>query len=226
MPDGVQLRLVQRGEAFAILLDRTELMSTRVSHSEESLATMTCARLAERAAPDLLIGGYGMGYTLRAALSVLGAKASVTIAEIVPEIITWARGPMAKLTAGCLDDPRVLLVNDDVAMLIDAAKSGYDAILLDVDNGPEGITRLLNDNLYTAWGLAKAMLALKPGGILAIWSAGPSAAFTRQLNASGFQVDEVKVRSRPNNKGAHHTIWFAQKPKGDTPQAARKGTKR
>ena len=205
----MQLRLVQRGNEFAILLDRTELMSTRVSASEEALATMTCARLGARVAPELLIGGYGMGYTLRSALAVLGVDATVTLAELVPEIIEWARGPMEGLTAGCLDDPRLQLVSGDVAILIDAARAGYDAILLDVDNGPEGITRLDNDLLYTARGLRAAWLALKAGGILAIWSAGPDAAFVVRLKDAGFRVEEVSVRERAGNRGAHHVIWFA-----------------
>lgn len=207
----MQLRLVQRGNEFAILLDRTELMSTRVSASEEALATMTCERLSAHVAPELLIGGYGMGFTLRAALAALGEDATVTVAELVPEIITWARGPMQGLTAGCLDDPRIQLIDGDVAVLIDAARAGYDAILLDVDNGPEGITRLDNDLLYTTRGLRAARLALKPGGILAIWSAAPDAAFVVRLEEAGFQVEEVSVRERAGNRGAHHVIWFAQR---------------
>src|SRR3546814_8135828 len=137
---------------FAIVLDRNELMCSDRSASEEALATMTCERLGGRPAPQLLIGGYGKGFTLRAALAALGEDASVTVAELVPEIIQWARGPMRELTAECLDDARVLLVMDDVAMLIDAAWEGYDAILLDVDNGPEGLTRRLNDRLYSRHG--------------------------------------------------------------------------
>jgi spermidine synthase len=211
VPDGVQLRLVQRGDEFTILLDRTELMSTRVSASEEALATLTCERLGNRPAPELLIGGYGMGYTLRAALACFGPDASVTLAEIVPEIITWARGPMAALTAGCLDDPRVVLVSDDVAMLINAARAGYDAILLDVDNGPEGLTRPFNDHLYTTAGLQAAKRALKPGGILAIWSAWPDPAFAARLAQAGFVVAEVSVKEQSGDRGADHVIWFAQR---------------
>jgi spermidine synthase len=149
---------------------------------------------------------------LRAALAVLGADAGVTVAELVPEIIEWARGPMQALTAGCLDDPRVTLVGDDVAMLIDAARDGYDAILLDVDNGPEGLTRDGNDHLYGPRGLEAAKRALKPGGVLAIWSVATDAGFTKRLNAAGFDTSEVRVRERPGNKGAHHVIWFARKP--------------
>ncbi len=212
MPDGALLRLVQRGDDFTILLDRTELMSTRASASEEALATLTYERLVGRAAPDLLIGGYGMGYTLRAALAVLPAEAHVTLAELVPEVIEWARGPMGKLTAGCLDDPRVLLVADDVAMLIDAARDGYDAILLDVDNGPEGITRRINDHLYTDDGVMAAKLALKPGGVLAVWSAWPDPDFTTRLVEAGFHVTETVVMEQADGEGDKHLIWFAQRP--------------
>lgn len=209
MPDGVHLRLVQGDGEFTILLDRTELMSTRVSASEEALATMTCERLGNRSAPELLIGGYGLGYTLRAALGAIGDDGHVILAEIVPEVIEWARGPMQHLTDGCLDDTRVLLVEDDVAMLIHSARAGYDAILLDVDNGPEGITRLENDNLYTVRGLRAAKLALKPDGILAVWSASSCASFTLRLEEAGFRVEEVSVREGAGNQGAHHVIWFA-----------------
>jgi len=212
VPDGVELRLMRRGDDFTILLDRNELMSTRVRASEEALATLTHTRLAGRARQQWLIGGYGMGFTLRAALATLDADASVTIAEIVPEIIEWALGPMEKLTANCLDDSRVVLVKDDVAMLIDAAADGYDAILLDVDNGPDGLTRRENDSLYSRRGLVAAMDALTPGGIMAIWSADTDQAFTKRLTDAGFEVSVVRVRSRPNGKGAHHIIWFAQKP--------------
>lgn len=211
VPGGEELRLFRRGGDFMIVLDRNELMNTRMSGSEEALATMTCARLGSRRAPQLLIGGYGMGFTLRAALEVLDADASVTVAELVPEIIEWARGPMEELTANCLDDPRVVLVKQDVALLIGAASSGYDAILLDVDNGPDGLTRRANDRLYSMRGLHAAKTALKPDGILAVWSAERDPAFTQRLKDAGFAVAEVGVRARGNGKGAHHIIWFAQK---------------
>ena len=211
VPDGVELRLMRRGDEFTILLERNELMNTRVSNSEEALATMTSARLGERAGSEWLIGGYGMGFTLRAALRTLAADATLTVAEIVPEIIEWARGPMEALTAGCLEDPRVVLVNDDVAMLIDSARDAYDAILLDVDNGPDGLVRRVNDCLYANNGLLAAKAALRAGGILAIWSAEPDTNFTTRLEKAGFAVDVVRVRSRPNGKGANHVIWFARK---------------
>lgn len=211
VPDGVELRLIRSEGDFAIVLRDNELMSTDMYASEEALAELTCERLAGCAAPQLLIGGYGMGFTLRAALGTLGDDASVTVAELVPEIIEWARGPMGFLTADCLDDPRVVLVMVDVAVLIDAAREGYDAILLDVDNGPSGLTRRLNDHLYSQSGLGAAMAALKPKGILAVWSAEPEPDFPAQLKDAGFEVTEVLV-ALPNGEDAHHVIWFAQKP--------------
>ncbi|MBU3077514.1 spermidine synthase [Sphingomonas quercus] len=209
IPGGDELRLFRRGADFMIVLDRNELMSSRMSGSEEALATMTCARLGKRAAPHLLIGGYGMGFTLRAALGCLGAQARVTVAELVPEIIEWARGPMAALTAGCLDDPRVVLREGDVAPIIAEQAGAYDAILLDVDNGPDGLVRLANDRLYTPAGLAAAKAALRPGGVLAIWSAASDPAFARTLVRAGFAVDEIAVKARSNGKGPRHVIWFA-----------------
>ncbi|EHJ61174.1 hypothetical protein [Novosphingobium pentaromativorans] len=211
VPEGVEMRLVQHGEGFTILLEDNELMSTEANASEEALATMTCARLGDRAAVHMLVGGYGMGYTLRAALGALAEDASVVVAEIVPEIIEWALGPMRHITAGCLDDPRVMLVKEDLAMLIDAAREGYDAILLDVDNGPEGLTRRQNDLLYSRSGLERTMNALTPGGIAAIWSAWPDPAFTALLEEVGFEVSVVTVTSRPGGKGHKHVIWFARK---------------
>jgi spermidine synthase len=210
VPGGDPLRLFQHGGDFIIALDRNELMSSRMSGSEEALAEMSCDRLRGGAAPHLLIGGYGMGFTLRAALARLGANARLTVAELVPDIIDWARGPMAAMTAGCLDDPRVDLLIGDVSGVIGGATARYDAILLDVDNGPDGLTRIENDRLYSMGGLARARAALRPGGILAIWSAAPDPKFTRRLKESGFAVDEVVVRARSNGKGPRHLIWFAR----------------
>jgi spermidine synthase len=209
---GEDLRLFRRGDDFMIVLDRNELMNSRMSGSEEALAVMTCDRLRERGTPQLLIGGYGMGFTLRAALAALGPRARITVAELVPEILQWARGPMAALTDGCLDDPRVTLLEWDVAAVIDAGNAVYDAILLDVDNGPDGLVRGANDRIYSARGLAAAKAALRPGGVLAIWSVATDTAFTRRLGMAGFQVDEVRVRARSNGKGPQHVIWFATRP--------------
>jgi len=210
VPGGEQLRLYRRGADYMIVLDRNELMNSRMSGSEEVLAVDTIERLG-RPSPHLLIGGYGMGFTLRAALGALGPEARVTVAELVSKIIDWARGPMAALTAGCLDDPRVRVVDGDVAALIEAARDEYDAILLDVDNGPDGLTRAGNDRLYSPRGLEAARKALRPGGILAVWSAAPDTGFARRLSEARFEVDEVAVRARRNNKGPRHVIWFARK---------------
>jgi spermidine synthase len=209
-PGGVELRLVRHDADHVIMVGATELMSSRVGGSEEALAVMTCERLRKGGEPHLLIGGYGMGFTLRAALGRLGPAARVTVVEIVPEIIDWARGPMAALTAGCLDDPRVQLAMGDVAVSIGAASKRYDAILLDVDNGPSGLVRAANDGLYSMKGLAAAKAALRPGGILAVWSAVSDEAFTRRLKDVGFSVEQVTVRARSNGKGPRHVIWFAQ----------------
>ena len=210
VPGGGELRLYRRGDDYIIVIDRDELMSSRMSGSEEALAQMSCDRLRSARAAHLLIGGYGMGFTLRAALAALGDDAKVTVAELVPAIIDWARGPMAHIAQGCLDDPRVELAIGDVATAIASATRRYDAILLDVDNGPDGLTHPANDRLYSAAGLAAAKAALKPGGILAIWSAAPDPKFARRLSVSGFQVEEVGVRARSNGKGPRHVIWFAR----------------
>jgi spermidine synthase len=211
IPGGGELRLVRHGADYMIVLDRNELMSSRMSGSEEALATLTCARLRDRKTPHLLIGGYGMGFTLRAALAELGNDAKLTVAELVPEIITWARGPMVDLAAGCLDDPRVRLIEGDVTPLIGTSFGTFDAILLDVDNGPDGLVRRGNNQLYSMRGLAAARAALTPGGVLAIWSAAPDKAFTQRLIDAGFSVEEISVRARQNGKGPQHVIWLATK---------------
>jgi spermidine synthase len=150
-----------------------------------------------------------MGFTLRAALAAMPASVRITVAEIVPQIVEWARGPLAHIFAGCLDDPRVAIEIADVGGLIATREASYDAILLDVDNGPEGLSRDGNDRLYSLAGLAKARAALKPGGVLAVWSAHPDAKFTRRLSETGFRTEEIGVRERRGGKGARHTIWLA-----------------
>lgn len=209
---GGQLRLMQRGAEFSIMIGSNELMNSRLSGSEEALAVMTCERIADRAKPALLIGGLGMGFTLRAALAELGRDARVVVSELVPAVVAWARGPMANLHGGTLDDPRVEIVERDVADLIGEARSAYDAILLDVDNGPDGLTREANDRLYSAAGLDRARAALKPGGVLAVWSSAPDTSFSRRLGRAGFAVDEVVVRAHAGRSGARHVIWFARSP--------------
>lgn len=209
VPGGEELKLYKHDRDFMITLGHNELMSTRKWGSEVALAEQSIARLKDVRAPHILIGGYGMGFTLRAALAILPRDARVTVVELVPEIIAWARGPMADVMAGCLDDPRVHLVMGDVGIVIAGGRQDYDAILLDVDNGPDGLVREDNDEIYARSGLIAARTALTPGGVLAIWSAGADPAFTRRLQKARFAVDEVKVASRSNGKGPKHLIWFA-----------------
>ena len=214
IPGGDTLTLIRHGTDHVVMLGRDELMGTRMRFSEEQLAELTIAEL-KTDSPRVLIGGYGMGFTLRAALAKVGAKGHVTVAEIVPEIVEWAQGPLAHLTGDSLSDPRLSIDLCDVAALIDDALDGsqpkWDAILLDVDNGPDGIVRTGNERLYTRTGLARARDALAPGGVLAVWSAAPDPKFARRLKDSGLEVEERTVRARPNNKGPRHTIWFARR---------------
>lgn len=222
VPDGnVPLRLMQRGQEFTIKLGQNELMSSRLFGSEEALATLTCFRLKDVKSPNLLIGGYGMGFTLRAALKVLGPKAKVTVVELIPAIVAWARGPMAGLTGDSLDDPRVTIAEGDVVKAIRSAKGAYDAILLDVDNGPEGLTRKSNDALYDLSGLHASLAALRPGGVLAVWSSFPHPKFTSLLRKAGFATEEIPIRAAGPRGGARHVIWLATKPKA-TPAIATK----
>jgi spermidine synthase len=211
MPDGGgEIRLLRHGADFSIMLGRIELMNSRMSGSEEALAALTCARLTSRAGPRLLIGGLGMGFTLRAALAQTGKDADLVVAELVPAVIAWAHGPLAPLFGDSLADRRVTVVEDDVGALIRSAREAYDSILLDVDNGPDALTRKANDWLYAAKGLEAARSALRPGGILAIWSAYPDRVFAERLRRARFAVEEIKVRAR-QGRGAHHIIWLATK---------------
>jgi len=211
VPGGVgELRLMRRGAEFAIMLDRAELMNSRRAGSEEALAILACARLLDRQTAHILIGGLGMGFTLRAALAELGPKATVTVAELVPEVVTWARGPMAEIFGDSLTDSRVMIREVDVGKLIRVGKPTYDAILLDVDNGPDGLSRPANDGLYNVAGLAAARAALRPGGLLAVWSAAPDRDFSQRLQRGGFTVEEIGARSR-GKRGARHVVWIASK---------------
>jgi spermidine synthase len=206
---GGELRLIRRGDDFWIMLGANALMSTRLRGSEEALATLACERIAGRLRPAMLIGGLGMGFTLRAALGALPRGAEVVVSELVPAIVAWARGPMAHVHGSSLDDPRVRIDEGDVGDLIAAARSSFDAILLDVDNGPDALSRESNDRLYDLEGLRRARSALRPGGLLAVWSAAPDNAFARRLGKAGFAVDEVTVRAHAGKKGAKHVIWLA-----------------
>ena len=211
IPGGGEIRLMRRGAEFSILLGAVELMNSRRGWSEEALAARTCQRLQGRSRPKLLIGGLGMGFTLRAALAALDSDAAVVVAELVPAVVAWARGPLAEVFAGSLDDPRVSLVEGDVGTLIRSADAAFDAILLDVDNGPAGQTRESNDSLYGPRGLGAARRALRPGGVLAVWSVAPNAAFADRMRGAGFAVDDIPVRTH-QGRGARHVIWLGQRP--------------
>ncbi|MBS1166407.1 MAG: Methyltransferase domain [Proteobacteria bacterium] len=195
--DGTELRLMQRGSEFSIMIGTNTLMNSRLSGSEEALATLACSALEGRPQVKMLIGGLGMGFTLRAALKALDDSARVTVAELVPAVVEWAHGPMAEVFAGCLEDPRVTVRVEDVAVVIRAAANSWDAILLDVDNGPEAMAQQGNDALYFTAGLD-------------VWSSLPDPAFTRRLKKVGFTVTEVPTRAG-KKRGARHMIWVATK---------------
>src|SRR3954465_7889701 len=204
-----ELRLMRRGKEFSIKLGTNELMNNRLSGSEAALATLAAKQIETVAKPVVLIGGLGMGFTLRAALVVLESRAKIVVSELVPAVVAWARGPMAEVFGDSLDDGRVKIRETDVGEIIRAQRSAFDAILLDVDNGPEGLTRKGNDALYNMEGLRAAGTALCSGGILAVWSSRPDLNFTRRLRKTGFDVDEVRVRANGSRRGARHVIWIA-----------------
>ncbi|MDA8870132.1 spermidine synthase [Rhizobiaceae bacterium] len=215
VPDGGRLKLMRRGDEWSIRLveprgPATELMNSRLSGSEEAMATVAAKRLAGIAAPRMLIGGYGMGFTLRAALGAFPTGAHITVAEIAPAVVEWARGPMADLTNAALADPRTDVEIGDVGPII--RRGGWDAILLDVDNGPDGLSRQGNDALYSDTGLAHAAKALRPGGMLIVWSFTPHATFAKRLARSGLAVEEMLAPSKgQGRKGTRHTLWVATK---------------
>jgi spermidine synthase len=209
VPDGEELRLLQRGAEFSIRLSNNELMNSRVHGSEEALAEIAIGKISEQTRPRILIGGLGMGFTLRAALRAIGPEARVVVAELVPAVVAWNRSWLASVSDHSLEDSRVSIREEDVASLIMSERSAYDAILLDVDNGPGALTRKANDRLYDVAGLGAAYAALRSRGVLAAWSAGPDGNFTRRLHNAGFEVNEVRVRARGTCGGARHIIWIA-----------------
>lgn len=207
--NGGELRLYRRGDEFSIrIADGGELMNSRIHGSEEALAELTCGKIADRSRPRVLIGGLGMGFTLAAALHHLGADAEVVVAELVPAVVVWNRGPLGEHAGHPLEDKRATVCEGDVADILKTRQQAYDAILLDVDNGPDGLTSKNNDWLYTMDGLHASFGALRPEGVLAVWSAGPDREFTKRLRKAGFRVEQVRVRAR-GKKGARHTIWLA-----------------
>ena len=204
-----ELRLMRRGKEFSIMLGANELMNSRLSGSEVALATLAAKKIEAVKSPHVLIGGLGMGFTLRAGLGVFGSSARIMVAELVPSVVAWARGPMAEMFGDSLDDPRVNIREEDVAEVIERNTLTFDAILLDVDNGPQGLTRKANDALYDVAGLKKAHSALRRGGVLAVWSSGPNSKFSNDLRQAGFAVSEVAVRATGKGGGARHVIWIA-----------------
>ncbi len=208
--DGGELTLHQRGEEFSIRADGEELMNSRVHGSEEVLAELACDRISERRGASVLVGGLGLGFTTAAALRQLAHDARVIVAELVPAVVAWNRGTLAHLADFPLGDPRVTVHEGDVGRLLKTARREYDAILLDVDNGPEGFTRPGNDRLYSQAGLATARSALRRGGVLAVWSAAPNRAFSQRLTRGGFRVEEVTVGARRHGGGPRHTLWLAE----------------
>ena len=210
--DGVRLSLYQRETECSIKAGNYELMNSRVHGSEDALAKLACKKLSKHPRVRVLIGGLGIGYIVRSALNELGAKAQVVVAELVTAVVQWNRGFLADLAGSQLDDNRVTIHEADVAQMIKTAKGDYNAILLDVDNGPQALTRKGNDWFYSINGPNTAFAALRPKGVLAIWSSVAEPAFARRLRKTGFEVDEVGVRAREGRKGgAHHIVYIAMR---------------
>ncbi len=208
---GKRLSLYQQDKDFYINAGREELMSSRMHFSEDELARLAMEKIKYQPDPQVLIGGLGMGYTLRAALDNLPKKAKITVAEIVPAVVRWNRTVLAGLANDPLSDERVEIQEQDVAGLIKCVKNRYNGIILDVDNGPAGLSKKSNDWFYQFEGLKAIKSALKVGGVLAIWSAYFDQPLPYRLKSVGFHVEEIKVRSRPGNKGSHHYVWIATK---------------
>ena len=210
--NGAELCLYQRGTEFSIRADNYELMNSRVYGSDDALGRLACQKFAKHGRSRVLIGGLGMGYTVRSALNELGAKAQVVVAELVPAVVQWNREILADLAGSPLDDNRVTIHEVDVAQLIKTAKGDYNAILLDVDNGPQALTLKGNDWLYSLAGLKASYAALRPKGVLAIWSSGAEPPFERRLRKTGFEVDVAGVRARGRGKGgAHYVVYVAMR---------------
>ncbi len=209
---GKELRLYQHDADFSIKTGNVELMNSRMHGSEEELARLACREILNHSEPLILIGGLGMGFTLRAALDVLPFDAKVLVAELIPAVVKWNQGVLAPLAGHPLRDERVTLHEGDVRQKIKSVKGEYSAILLDVDNGPKRLFQEDNNRLYSVNGLHAARAALRPRGSLGIWSSGPDADFTQRLYSVGFEVAEVRVNARAGRKaGGHHLIWLARR---------------
>lgn len=206
-----EISLLQRGKEFSIRIAGVELMNSRLNGSERSLAVATCHRIKRKTGRRILIGGLGMSYTLAAALENSTADTHITVAELIPKVVQWNRDHLGHLTGDPLNDKRVSVALEDVGQIIRKDRSRWDAILLDVDNGPEGLTRRDNDKLYSVSGLRNAFSALRPGGIFAIWSSESSEVFNRHLVKCGFKTESLTVRARKSGKGGKRIIWLAER---------------
>jgi spermidine synthase len=209
-PDGTAMALTRRDREYVILANGKSLMSSLMHGSEEALATLACARLRAVDEPSVLVGGLGMGFTLRATLDAMPADAVVTVAELVPAVVEWNRGPLGPLAGHPLNDKRVRVFGGDVSAVLASSRGRFDAILLDVDNGPAPFTAAANAGLYDDRGLAAARAALKSDGVLAIWSAWDNRKFVQRLRYARFTVTVEHVRGRLKKGGPHHTIFLAR----------------
>ncbi|MEM9597769.1 MAG: hypothetical protein AAGD06_26115 [Acidobacteriota bacterium] len=211
-PDGRELELSQRGDDYLIQIDRLDLMGSRAHGSEEAMAAMALGALGGQGRRRWLVGGLGMGFTLRACLDTLPPSTAVVVAEVFDAVVTWNRGPLGHLAGHPLRDPRVRIEEGDVYDHLGPGCEPYDAILLDVDNGPEALTLDSNRRLYRDHGLRRLRRALSPGGVLAVWSASRDDRFRKRLGKAGFRVECRQARERPG-KGARHTIFLATLPR-------------
>lgn len=209
-PDGIPITLHEHDGTLSIRVGGAELMSARQHHSEERLAELACAGLRDRGRAAVLIGGLGLGFTLRETLRHVGPDATVVVAELVPAVIDWNRNPAYRLAADVIDDPRVEIVEGDVADLLAESRGRFDSIMLDVDNGASGLTAAANDALYVATGLGAARAALKPRGRLAVWSAGDDRRFVARMEEAGFDVEVVKARTHPSG-GSWNSLFIGTK---------------
>ena len=209
-PDDSLLALMKRDREYVMLANGKTLMSSRMHGSEEALATRACERARTEAFPCVLVGGLGMGFTLRATLDALPPDAVVVVAELVPAVVDWNRGPLGPLAEHPLKDRRVRVEVQDVADTLRSSSRRFDAVVLDVDNGPAAFTESGNAGLYADRGLASIRAALKKDGVLAVWAARDDRKFEQRLRYGGFVVETIRVRARLKKGGSHHTIFFAR----------------
>jgi spermidine synthase len=210
-PDGTVMKLIRRGDEYLILADGAILMSSRMHGSEEALATFACQRVRTLERPSVLIGGLGMGFTLRATLDLLPADGTVVVAELVPAVVEWNHGPLGPLAGQPLEDKRVRVERGDVAVILSSRLGPFDAVLLDVDNGPAAVTASSNAGLYDRQGIAATHAALKMNGVLAVWATREDRKFEQRLGDGGFDVEVQRVRGRLKRGGPHHTIFLGHK---------------